>query len=213
MKRYDSELFARARALREERKPIGYIAKQVGVSVGTVFDWVKDMQIVIPHSGGKNGGHISDEVRKKMADSWRKASANKRKVFYDKGKAEAYELLSDRKVRDFVCLYWAEGYKRSRNSVSVVNTDPKIICLCARVISKYAGQKVWYRLFCSEEEKDKLLVFWSEILKIETDKIRFQLKKQVSKRRAEYGLLAVGTNDTHFRSRLQAWMDKVREDW
>jgi len=31
--------------------------------------------------------------------------------------------------------------------------------------------------------------------------------------RSEHGVLSVGTNDTHFRARLQGWIDRVEDGW
>ena len=206
------------RKLRQDGKSLNEICQVTGASRATAYGWIKDMPVPLVdgidiRTRAKNSKYWSQETIKKRVEAFQKGWADKRQTAYETGKQEAEELLRDRHIRDFVCLYIGEGSKKQRGTVSVVNTDPKIICLCAKVLGRYTNQKMWYRLFCSEEEKDKLMKFWSEVLGLETGMIRFQLKKQVSKRRAEYGLVSVGTSDTYFRSRLQAWMDRIREDW
>lgn len=217
MKRYGKDVVVRARELRAERQSVGSIAKQIGVSTVTVFNWVRDMGVVVPHSGGHNGGtgegRVSEANRKKMADGWRKVAADKRQVFYDMGREETDELLENREIRDFVCLYWAEGYKRSRNVVSVVNTDPAIVRVCAKVMTRFAQRPLRYRLICSENERITAFAFWAKELGVDVGIMKFQNKVRKSSRRAEAGLMEVGVCDTFFRSRLQAWMDRVRRDW
>jgi len=214
MKRYDNGMVDRVRLLREEKRlSIGEIAKQTGVSTVTVFNWVKDMAVVVPHSGGRNGGKISPEIRKKMGDLWRQKAADKRRASYDIGKNEADDVLADRDVRDFVCLYWAEGYKKSRNTVSLVNTDPAILRLVSRVMKKFVSRPLSYRLMCSKDERHTASEFWARELGIESRNLKFYEKVRKGKRMAEAGLMEVRVGDTYFRSRLQAWMDRVKKDW
>ena len=176
------------------------------------------MGIEIPHTGGRNGGlrkgtkQGNDAIRRR-SETWSKVSEAKRKVAYEVGRQEVSNLFRDTVVRDFVCLYWAEGYKRSRHTVSVINTDPDIVVLCAKVMRRFATRPLIYKLYCSEEEKDGATDFWSKVCGVNKEDIRFQAKKQVSQRRAEHGLVSVSAHETMFRSRLQAWMDALKKEW
>jgi hypothetical protein len=60
--------------------------------------------------------------------------------------------------------------------------------------------------------------FWASQLSVEPEEIRLQRKSnsgRLSGRtwRSEYGVLNVSAGDTLFRSRLQAWMDCLQEQW
>ena len=107
----------------------------------------------------------------------------------------------------------AEGFKKTRHCASVVNTDPVVVAICGKMLSRYSSRPVQYRLMCSEEERDSLMGYWSDFLGIKKDEIKFQLKKKIGERRSEFGLMEVRTSDTFFRSRLQGWMDVMREQW
>ncbi|MGZ4234038.1 MAG: hypothetical protein ACXVVQ_21780 [Solirubrobacteraceae bacterium] len=54
-----------------------------------------------------------------------------REAAYEQGRAEYDELMRAPTFRDFVVLYIAEGYKRSRNTASLCNSDPAIVALAA----------------------------------------------------------------------------------
>jgi hypothetical protein len=59
---------------------------------------------------------------------------------------------------------------------------------------------------------------WARELAIGSSELAVQVKSnsnELSVRiwRSRYGLVAVSTNDTALRARLQAWMDRVQEEW
>lgn len=209
------------RRLREEGKSLNEICYSTGVSKATAYGWIKDMPIpeVVRSkliSGDQKAGNSrfwnKDTILRRAA-AMKETYAKRRREKYEMGREEAPEILKDASMRDFVCLYIAEGFKKTIHSVSVINTDPMLVGFCGKIMSKYASRPIRYRLLCSLDERDSLMQYWSEFLKIPKDEIQFQSKKQVSKRRSEFGLMVVRVGDTVFRSRLQAWMDELREQW
>src|SRR5512145_1351785 len=75
----------------------------------TVYYWIKDLPI--PWTNKQ-----SEAQRKGTAANQAKCAALRDQA-YQRGLAEAPELLQDMTFRDFVVLYMAEGYKRNRNVV------------------------------------------------------------------------------------------------
>jgi hypothetical protein len=80
-------------------------------------------------------------------------------------------------------------------------------------------EQVGYALqYHADQPLDKLLAFRAARLDIAVEMIKL-LRKSNSNRlqgrtwRSEYGVLTVRVGDTMLRARLQAWMDRVREDW
>lgn len=122
-------------------------------------------------------------------------------------------------LRDFVCLYIAEGYKRNRGVVSPGNSDPAVIKVADRWIKRFATNPVTYKVqFHADQRLSELATFWSGQLAVEPAAIRFQRKSnsgQLAGRtwRCRYGVLTVCANDTLFRARLQAWIDILRASW
>jgi hypothetical protein len=104
---------------------------------------------------------------------------------YDEGLKEAPAMLGNPSLRDFVNLYIGEGSKRCRNTVAICNSDPEIMRLGAR----------WIR-------------------RLTTNKIQSNSNQLSGRtRRSKYGVLAVSGGDTCLRSRIQAWMDVLRDAW
>ena len=149
----------------------------------------------------------------------RTSYAIRRVVAYAQGQIEFGRLATEPTFRDFVCLYMAEGYKRSRNTVSVCNSDPAIVVLCARWVRRFARNPVKYSVqYHADQSLDDLQEFWAEKLDVTPEEIRLQRKSnsgRLSGRtwRSQYGVLNVYAGDTLFRSRLQAWMDCLQEQW
>ena len=69
-----------------------------------------------------------------------------------------------------------------------------------------------------DQNLQKLRAFWGSRLEIDGSQIRLQRKSNSGKLegrawRSEHGVLTVCVNDTALRAKLQAWIDRVRDDW
>jgi hypothetical protein len=53
---------------------------------------------------------------------------------YQDGLERYDELVANPTLRDFICLYIAEGYKRHRNTVCICNSDPAVMRVAVRWI-------------------------------------------------------------------------------
>lgn len=205
-------LRAKALELRStENLTIDQIAARLALSRTTVYHWVKDVPIVrVSRStpGRRKGNH-------KM----QLAFERKRDAAYAEGVAEFPALVAEATFRDFVCMYIGEGYKRSRNTVSIANSDPDVVVLGARWIRRFARNPVWYAVqYHADQDLGQLRAFWSAKLDVGADEIRLQRKSNSNglkgrKWRSVHGVLTVGTHDTLLRARLQAWIDLVHESW
>ena len=168
---------------------------------------------------GRNGPGWGPRAWEAAAKANRERWKALRDAAYQRGLTEVPELISRAGFRDFVCLYIGEGYKRSRNTVAVANSDPRVIALCNRWIRWFATNKVTYSFqHHADQHPDELIRFWSEHLGASRSSFEYQRKSNSGrlngrKWRSRYGVLTVKTNDTQFRSRLQAWIDCVMEGW
>ena len=121
--------------------------------------------------------------------------------------------------RDFVTLYIAEGYKRSRNEVAICNSDPAIVKLANAWISRFARNPIRYNVqFHADQNVAGLIAFWADQLGVLPTVVRLVPKSnsgRLSGRtwRCEHGVLQVATTDTYLRARLQAWIDCLQTDW
>jgi hypothetical protein len=116
-------------------------------------------------------------------------------------------------------MYLAEGYKRSRNHLSIGNSDPSVVLLATRWLRVLSRNKLEFSLqYHADQDLRQLSAFWGAALGIDPADVRV-LRKSNSGRlsgrawRSRYGVLTVRTCDTQLRARMQAWMDCLRESW
>lgn len=190
---------------------IDQIADRLALSRTTVYSWVRGMPI--PRTPGQ-----SDAQRRAARANSRRAAAQRRRA-YDQGAAEFVDLAQDPTFCDFVCMYIGEGSKRSRNTVAIANSDPKVIVLGNRWITRFSRNPVTYWVqYHADQSLTELRTFWADLLDTTPDAIKLQRKSNsnnlsVRKWRSRYGVLTVCANDTMLRSRLQAWIDLVQKTW
>jgi AcrR family transcriptional regulator len=209
---YPAYVREKARKLRlEKHLSIDEIAERLALPKTTIYYWVRDVPLGRPRRAnpGQRKGN------RQMGAKYRL----RRMVAYAQGRLDFARFARDPTFRDFICLYMAEGYKRSRNTVAVCNSDPAIVLLCARWVRHFARNPVKYSVqYHADQELDELQRFWADHLAVAPEEIRLQRKSnsgRLSGRtwRSRYGVLNVCANDTIFRARLQAWIDCLQEQW
>jgi hypothetical protein len=203
----------KARQMRVERRmTIDEIAERLALSRTTVFHWVRDLPIA-------RDPVVASRAQRRATRAMQAQYRLAREAAYEKGRASFVELASDPSFRDFLCLYLAEGYKRSRNQVAVCNSDRAVVQLCDGWLRRLSTRTVWYSVqYHADQDLGALRRFWASALAIDPDAIRLQRKSnsnQLAKRtwRSAHGVLTVGVNDTLLRARLAGWLDRLRESW
>ncbi len=213
---HPSYLREKARSLRAQRRlTIDELAERLALPRTTIYHWVRDMPI--PGSGP--GGGFSTAAQRKGTRAMKRKYRLLREAAYREGAEEFEQLASDPTFRDFVCLYIGEGYKRDRNRVALANSDPVVILHTTRWLRRLTARRPrFYLQHHADQDPDKLMRFWSEILEAATEDMKVLRKSnsnQLTGRiwRSRYGVLSVAVSDTYLRARLQAWMDLTRQSW
>jgi hypothetical protein len=208
----------KARKMRsEQHRTLDDIALQLAIPKTTVWYWIEDLPLAPPGRALQTPARRAARLRAARANSERAALI--RKDAYVRGQGEFPALAEEPTFRDFVCIYIGEGYKRSRNTVAVANSDPRVIALCDVWIRHFATNKVTYSLqYHADHDPEELIRFWSDHLRAKPADFRHQRKSNSGqlngrKWRSRYGVLTVRANDTAFRSRLQGWVDCVMDGW
>ena len=207
-------LRAKARELRTERRlTIDEIAERLALSRTTIYHWVRDLPPIErsgrPRTAGQLKGNLAMQTKYRLL----------REAAYTKGRAAFDDLTRDPSFRDFVCLYLAEGYKRSRNVVSVCNSDATVVKLCDDWLRRLAVRPPEYWVqYHADQDLDELRRYWGAELGIRPDAVRMQRtsnSNQLARRswRSVHGVLTVRVCDTLLRARLEGWMDRLRESW
>jgi hypothetical protein len=210
---YPDYIRDKAREMRTERNlSIDEIAERLALPRTTVFYWVRDLPIdrsARPRTLAQLNGSIAMQAKYRRL----------REEAYTEGRASFDELGLDPTFRDFVNLYLAEGYKRSRNSVSVCNSDPAVVVLCDRWLRRLAVRMPAYSVqYHADQDGDELQRFWGEQLGVAPERISLQRKTNSGQLRGRtwrcvHGVLTVHVCDTLLRARLQGWIDRLRESW
>jgi transposase-like protein len=209
---YPEYLRQRAIELRMVNKlSLDEIAERLALSKTTVYYWIKGIPLQRERraTAGQRKGNRSMQKKYKLL----------RDQAYAQGLAQYDELLKVPTFRDFVVLYVAEGFKRNRNCVSIGNSDPNMVSLAAGWLASLTEKPLIYCIqYHADQNLDTLRAFWGQVLNIDGAVIRFQRKSnsgQLAGRRwrSAHGVLTVVVNDTYLRARLQAWIDRVRDDW
>src|ERR1700704_3667552 len=112
---YPAYLRARARELRiTKHLSLNELTERLALPKTTVYYWIKDLPL------GRERRESPQNGTRSMQAKYRRL----REAAYEQGRAEFDELIKQPTFRDFVVLYIAEGYKRSRNTASICNSDP-----------------------------------------------------------------------------------------
>jgi hypothetical protein len=94
-----------------------------------------------------------------------------------------------------------------------------VVLLGAAWLRRFSRSKLDLRLqFHADQDLVELVRFWAGLLDVPHEQIKLQRKSnsnQLTGRqwRSPLGVLTVCADDTLFRARLQAWMDRLFEDW
>lgn len=188
------------------------ICARLNVPRTTVYYWIKGIPITRTQKqhAGQRAGTLAMSAK----------YAARRKAGYDAAYQDAGELLKEDGIRDFVILYLAEGYRKNRNVVSLSNSNPSIIkfahsCMRRMATNPHFAYSFQYH---ADQDPERLKRFWAACLNVGTELIRPIRKTnsgQLKGRRfaCVYGVFQVRVGDTLFRSRLQALMDVVQEQW
>jgi transposase-like protein len=199
---------------RDKRLTIDELAERLALPRTTIYYWVRDLPV--PR---RTWTELPEKARMTGTRAMQKKYRLRRELAYREGRAVFTSLARDPTFRDFVCMYIGEGYKRNRNKVALANSDPKVMKLAARWMSKLAGNRIHLSLqYHADQDPERLKAFWRSTLGLEDSAFRYQRKSNsgnLASRnwRCRYGVLTVHADDTIFRARLQGWIDCVQEQW
>ncbi len=214
---YPPYIREKAEQLRVEKQlTVGEIAERLGIAKSTIFYWVGHIEI--PRKPGGTSGWTCS-ARERGTAAMQAKYRRLREAAYERGAAEFPSLIGRPFFRDFVCLYIAEGSKRSRNRVAICNSDEAVLRVAHPWMKSICERPLEYSIqFHADQNLAEVCEYWAAELGIESEAIRLQRKSNSGKLagrtwRSANGVLTMTGNDTYARARLQAWMDCVRRSW
>jgi hypothetical protein len=212
---YPAYIREKARKLRREKRlTIDELAERLALPRTTIYYWVRDLPIERKPATTGLAKSRAAAVR-----SNRRRFKVLRDSAYSDGLARFPKLSEDPSFRDFVTLFIAEGYKRSRNTVAIANSDPAVMRVAVEWMRRESDRFLDFSIqYHADQDLDELRRFWAAEFDIDPSTIRLKWKSNsngLSGRnwRSKHGVLTVRTHDTYFRARLQAWVDCMRAQW
>jgi|GEM_PF-603552 len=198
----------------EKQMTVPDIAEQLEVARSTVHGWLKDYPLKERTEKQKNAQYNASMANKAL-------HKKKRETAYDRGWDEAPELFKDLFFRDFVNMYLAEGYKKTRHEVSISNSDPAVIVMARHYMLKYANPEntLTYEVQIHDDQNPvQIQAYWSNWIGVSPEEIIILQKSNsgnLSGRKSQSlsGVLTIRIGDTYFRQRLEAWMNYRRTFW
>jgi hypothetical protein len=181
----------------------------------TVYYWVRDLPL--PEARKPTG--FSEAARRKGNRAMRRKYRLLREAAYDDALLFFLHLSELPGFRDFLVIFMTEGHRRSRNCVSIANSDPAIVRHSQGWMRRLSANALVYSIqHHADQDLNDLRTFWSGELDIDPASIRL-LRKSNSGRlsgrtwRSQYGVMSVTARDTYFREAMRAWTDCLRDFW
>lgn len=172
----------KALALRKQEMSYSQIKSILGISKGTLSEWLKDYPLSkerIDALRGKNEKRIE-----RYRETRRRTKEKRLNEFYLEQKSKVFPLTK----RDFfiagLFLYWGEGSKTISSNISVSNTDPSVINFFIDWATNYLDvpkEKINIQLHLyNDMDINKEVNFWSVRLNIPKDQFAKPYIKQSS---------------------------------
>jgi hypothetical protein len=209
----------KALILRQQGKSYGEINKIIGVSKSTLSTWLK----LIPISK-----KVKNQNIQRAKSIWAKNITQ-----YNKKRATKYREETNRLINNFskevplldkkslfwlgLGLFWAEGGKKEKWSVRLINSDPEVIKTAMRFfreICKVQDSKFRFRIYLHPNIIDsEAKKYWTNLLNLPENQF-YKSQKTISiasKGKRRYNQLPNGTlhiyiNDALLSKRLKGWM-------
>ncbi len=118
-------------------------------------------------------------------------------------------------------LFWGEGYKKSKASVRLGNTDPHLIkafILFLKSIFKIEASKLRFGIQIFQDlDKEDVKKYWVKELSINTKQVyptivvSKSLKKGTYKAKNKYGVITVYFNNTRLKKILDQHIEKMKK--
>jgi len=191
---------AQARRLRENGESVRDIAKEVGVSRGTVSLWVRDIQLTDRQrsdlSARRGGAERAGEKAKVRG-------LKRREELQEEGRVIAKKFMRDPEFVVGCALYWAEGAK-GRGELGMSSSDPVMLRVFVDFCRKYFSISdetfsVFCRYYTDLTTEGRPEIEWLRLLGLPEKCLRkscvdyYPKDTTVVKRRYSHGKLEFGT--------------------
>lgn len=175
MKRKQKE-YEKALQLRKKGKSIKQIAKGVGVSVGIVSLWCRQVELTEEQKEKLKRRKVRVRHLRRLAKQSHLEKMSRVKKLLKDAKAEIKPLSKQELFLTGLALYWAEGFKSVKEGrLGFCNSDPRMIKFMLRWFQKALKVRKENFILRTEfnithqDRTEEIKVFWSKLINIPLD--------------------------------------------
>jgi DNA-binding CsgD family transcriptional regulator len=208
----------RALKLRKQGKSYGEIKKVVKVSKSTLSRWLRAYPL------GKERIRLLRDLNEKRIEKYRQTMQAKRekrlKSFYQLEKRRWIPLSKRELYMAGLFLYWGEGVKSLKSSVSLNNTDPKVVKFYLYWLTRILGIprkkiRVYVHLY-NDMKIDKELKYWSRELKIPLKQfnkpyIKKSKRVDIDHKGFGHGTCALAVHNTRLKEKIMLGIEAIAD--
>ena len=199
--------------LRKQGKTYSEIRKELSISKSTLSDWLSNLpltsqQIKYLEKSKKNNRALGIEkirlTKQRKREGRIKVTYENQKVYWGKLSKRELEIAG-------IFLYWGEGNKRLNGSVSLNNTDPKVmkftlLWLKNSLLVPQEKIKVDLHLY-SDMKPEEEISFWSKELNLPVSQFRKPYIKKskradIDQKGFGHGTCALVVNDVRLKEKV-----------
>ena len=201
--------------LRKQGRSLNYIAKELGVSKGSVSAWVRDVNISNSHKELLNSRPMSRGAVQKRRLSRLKSEKKKRDKIIQDAEKQVGSLSNHDLWLLGVSLYWAEGGKTQR-MVRFSNGDPYTIQLMMKFFIEVCGVEKknlkGYIHIHEHLDVEGAELYWQGVTGLPKGQFykTYRKKRTKSKRKTlPYGVMDLYVLDVELFLKIQGWISGI----
>ncbi len=210
--------------LRKSGESIKVIAKKIGVSVGSVSLWCRDVQLSSAQLKELERRYRDPNYGKRLENSTKQRKIKEEKIdrLLKEGTGEIGHLSKRELFLVGVALYWAEGFKKD-TQVGFANSNLGMIKLYLKWLQECCGVKLEDLIFrvtlniSHKDRTDAVQEYWSKSIGIPLAVFRkpfyqkFVWKKSYENPNEYYGVLRIKVRRSiDFLRKIHGWIEGLR---
>jgi len=201
--------YDKAVKMRKEGKSYSDILSQVHVSKSTLSRWLQNIPL------SSDAIIRLNSVKKMKIERYRNTMNTQREEklrgYYNDAKKIIYPLSSRELYLAGLFLYWGEGSKTVRHTVSINNTDPSLVQFALKWYIqslKIPRNKIKVMLHLyTDMDKSREMTYWSKILEIPLSQflnphIKQSLRRELSQKSFGHGTCGLMAYDTIVKEKI-----------
>ncbi len=208
----------RARALRKQGKSMNQIVKETGYSKASVSFWTRDILLTdIQRNTISERGRSMESIERRRTS--RVINENKKRQVIINLAKEDFLTISKKELKLVgAMIYWGEGRKAGNWSVSLANSDPRIIKVMMRFfreICRVSEEKFHAHIHTFEgADINKIEKYWSQISGIPKKQfyktyIKPSSASSQKRKTLPFGTIDISIQDTKLFLTIKGWIERI----